>query len=292
MSMIEIDKSVCTECGICFERCPACFTMNDDVVSVRDDGKRCIQCGHCIALCAADAVVHHALPAEEFGLLSENSSREGMTPPAFVGLVRRRRSHRHFDERPVSDELIQEIIEGCRYAPTGVNAQDVGVRVIRTQKRIRETAQLAVSHFTETLERLESEAHCLTAEGKAVPAELQGRINRNLRYRNMGRSFEKGWDPIFHKAPVVLIFHAPQTAPTPRDDCTIAAHTAVLYAELLGLGTCYIGLFTRAAGERPSILEKLSLPNDNQVYCTIILGYPRFTFFKVPPRRAITTTWW
>lgn len=284
MSLITINKSSCSECGTCAVRCPACFTLKANAAAVRDDGKRCIGCGHCVALCPEDAITHRGLPPGE---ILPQPRIDALSASAFNDLVRHRRSHRHFTNQIVSDDTIGEIVETCRYAPSGVNAQAVAIRVLRTEKRIREVAGRTVDHFMKTIEALDREAARISASGDAIPDTLKADIDRNNRYRKMGASFDKGWDPIFHKAPVVMIFHAPNDAPTPREDCTIAAHTAVLHAELLGLGTCYIGLFTRAAAERPAILEALHLPKGHRIFATIILGYPALTFLKVPPRRPV-----
>ena len=51
MSWVHIDKEKCTECGICAIRCPRCFTVADEKVSVQADENCCIVCGHCVSLC-------------------------------------------------------------------------------------------------------------------------------------------------------------------------------------------------------------------------------------------------
>jgi nitroreductase/NAD-dependent dihydropyrimidine dehydrogenase PreA subunit len=288
MSFIEINKSICIECRSCRAICPSCFTLIAERTAVRENVEKCIGCGHCVALCPTDAIVHKKLPSAERPPLP---ALDGIDAEAFFALVQRRRSHRHFSNKPVPKKIIETIIESCRYCPTGVNAQEVAVKIITTADRIREGAGRAVSHYVTTIERLEAESARITREGSPIPEALQTQLRRNSRYRRMGASFEKGWDPIFHNAPVVLIFHAPDQAPTPKDDCTIAAHTAVLHAELLGLGTCYIGLFTRAAAEQPGISDNLDIPQDNCIFSTMIMGYPKFTYLRVPPRPPIAATW-
>ncbi len=107
----------------------------------------------------------------------------------------------------------------------------------------------------------------------------------------MGKSFERGLDPIFHKAGAVLVFHADRNAPTPKDDCLIAAQTAVIAAECLCLGTCYIGLFNRAFENDESVRHALALPTEHSVYATLILGYPALKFLRVPYRAPFPTVW-
>ncbi len=285
---ISINQHKCTKCGICRIQCPACFTSAEDRVVIRDNAKRCIACGHCVALCPADAIKHQYLPAHRFSLRPAFSE---VIARGFEDLVRVRRSHRHFEQRPISDDILSKILDCCRFSPTGVNAQEVCVKVVRTPNRVRRIARLTVNHFVEAVERLAQEMAALEAAHKPIPESLRRAYNRNARYGQMGVSFEKGFDPVFHNAPVVLMFHAPTSSPTPKDDCIIAAHTVVLYAELLGLGSCYIGLFTRAATESSDILKALELPVEHRIYTTLILGYPALKFLKIPPRAPFRITW-
>ena len=67
----------------------------------------------------------------------------------------------------------------------------------------------------------------------------------------------------------------------------VAAHTAMLTAHALGLGTCYISLMARAANEQPGIKEGLMVPPENEVHAVIALGYPRYKYRSTTPPRKI-----
>jgi len=56
MYLSVIDRSGCTGCGICVERCPVdAITLGDDGAAVREE-KYCIGCGVCARFCPADAI--------------------------------------------------------------------------------------------------------------------------------------------------------------------------------------------------------------------------------------------
>ena len=65
--MIEIDSAKCTECGMRPEVCPNYVLAlgNGREIQVRYPEQCCI-CGHCVAVCPENALVHKEIPAEKF----------------------------------------------------------------------------------------------------------------------------------------------------------------------------------------------------------------------------------
>lgn len=54
-----------------------------------------------------------------------------MDPQAVMELIRTRRSVRKFTDRPVADELVEQILEAGRWAPSGTNNQPWRLVVVR-----------------------------------------------------------------------------------------------------------------------------------------------------------------
>ncbi len=285
---IIIDKARCQLCGTCLYRCPANYRMIDGEIVPAEDSSRCLLCGHCVALCPHEAIAHRDLPDIPLER-QRRMTREDLA--AFSALIKSRRSHRHFKDTPVSRERLDHLVELCRYAPTGGNAHGVGLKIIENKRRIAELSRATIRHFMSLIEQMDDEAAALTAEGRPLPADLTRNIERHRRYRGMRKALEKGRDPIFHRAPVVVVFHASDESRTPKDDGVIAAHTMVLGATASRLGSCYIGLFTRAAGESPEVGALLGLPPGRQVSATLVIGNPRLTFHRAVPRRPLPVTW-
>ena len=288
MSWISINQETCTGCGTCVLICTRdCFTLPNDVAEARADETNCNLCGHCVAICPTKAILHNQMNMEEFMEL-ENS--EDISTKGFIQFIRKRRSHRHFQDREVPWEVLMKLLDVCRYAPTGSNAQTVEVLVITDRQKIRRLSELSVDYFRQTMLRVEKEVAELEASGELIPSELLKLKNRIPKTRRHVAAWEEGRDPILRDAPVVLIFHSTPGFSTPKDDCVIAAHTVVLTAMPMGLETCYIGLLERAAGGSPAVLEAINLPPGNKVYSVLITGYPKYQFVRTVARKPIRIT--
>jgi len=101
----------------------------------------------------------------------------------------------------------------------------------------------------------------------------------------------RGDDPIFYHAPVVLIGHCPSRNRFGRDDAVYAAYNMILTAESFGLATCQIGFFQLMAEKSSRLLRRIGLPKGRSPQIAIIVGYPRHTFRRGLPRRSPSLTW-
>jgi hypothetical protein len=59
----------------------------------------------------------------------------------------------------------------------------------------------------------------------------------------------------------------------------------------MGLGTCYIGLFTAAANNYPPVQKALDLPSENSVHSVLVMGYPSLKYLKAVDRKPMTVQW-
>ena len=100
-----------------------------------------------------------------------------------------------------------------------------------------------------------------------------------------------GMEVIFHRAPVVMLFHSPTVTSTPKDDCVIASTTVTLAARTLSLETTYIGLFEFVANRYPPIVQELDLPPGHKVFSILVLGYPKLKFLRAVDRKPMKTRW-
>jgi nitroreductase len=78
----------------------------------------------------------------DFAALSEADARARSED--FLAVMSRRRSVRHFSERPVPDDLLENALRVAASAPSGANRQPwrfVVVRDVEIQKRIRDAAE-------------------------------------------------------------------------------------------------------------------------------------------------------
>jgi len=285
MSWITIDRDLCTECQTCVTICArGCFTIIDDGVEARADETNCNRCGHCVAICPTAAVFHKQLDMEG---LTELDNADDISTERFIRFIRKRRSHRHFQDQAVPWETLNRLVDTCRYAPTGSNAQTVEILVVTDRKKIHRLSELAVDDFRQNLLQVEKEVSEWEATGVTMPQKLARAQSLMPMADRIVSAWDAGRDPILRDAPAVMIFHSTPHASTPKDDCVIAAHTVTLTAMTMAFETCYIGLLEMAAKRSPTLMEAMDLPPGNEVYSVLIIGYPRFQFVRTVARNPI-----
>ena len=210
-------------------------------------------------------------------------------PDEFMRFIRQRRSHRHFKDKVVSKDTIEHLIEAARYAPTGGNVQGVDIIVLEDDERKKMLSDLTIDFFAEmglkAAEKLKT-----MPDDLQTPARLQ--LEKTARYRkNMLLAKSIGYDPIFHHAPLVLIFHSLLETSTPKDNCVIASTTVGLFGRTLGLEFTYIGLLEMAARSYPPLAEAIGLPEGHEVQSVLIVGYPKLKYLRLVDRKPLNVRW-
>ena len=160
---------------------------------------------------------------------------------------------------------IEQIVAAARYTPTGSNRQ--GVEYILVQERIPELIRTTLS--------------VLTGIPQNPPTGVSGYLIDRYRDRwpEMERSYlEQGTDPLFYRAPAVLVFTGTNVI-----DTALAASNAELMVHALGLGCVYVG-FMEIAGKTDRIREFFSLEQGRELVCCLAIGHPDIHFFRTAPR--------
>lgn len=262
MSLLGVDKERCQKDGLCAEVCPAgLIGPGADGWPVVEAGAEgfCIDCGHCVAVCPARALTHDRLPSA--GL--EPAARLRPDAAATVdGLLRGRRSVREYQAEPVSRDILAGLLDTARFAPTAKNVQEVGWIVVENPGLTRRLAATALTWLKES-----------------------GLFPRYVDLAEQGR------DVVLRGAPHVILAHAPADNPWGVIDCAIALDQLDLAAAARGLGGCWAGLLIRALADCPPLAGMLPLPEGRQVQAALMLGWPRFRYSSVPPRKALDAIW-
>jgi len=287
MPDISIDQERCTRCGACVAVCASAhvFELGDAAArAVRPD--ECWLCGHCVAVCPVDAVRHAEYPLDQCPTRGPLPSYEEL-----VAALRERRSLRVFRDKPVPRETVRRLVEASRWAPSATNRQPVDWIAIDDPARIARVSAEVVTTLVSTARLLR--IHLL----RPVLSLVLGRHNVKEaveavdEFESLARQHERGEDPIFYDAPVVLAAHVPKGAFFGRDDAVYAAYNVMLAAERLGLGTCHIGYVNVALERNGRIPRLLGVPDERRLEVVMILGYPRFNFRRVLPRRRKELEW-
>jgi nitroreductase len=160
-----------------------------------------------------------------------------------VDLLRSHRSIRKFTEDPIDDKMVESIITAGLSAATSSNLQ--GTTVIRVRN---EATRAAIAKVAGGQAHVESagafHVWCADLHRSAVACELAG------------GEFSAGMTEHFMIATV---------------DCALAAQNAVVAAESLGLGICYIG---GIRNDPQQVADLLELPDDVYPLFGMCLGWP------------------
>ncbi|WP_287155686.1 nitroreductase family protein [Candidatus Solincola tengchongensis] len=177
--------------------------------------------------------------------------------------IKRRRSIRRFEDRPVPEECIREILEAARLAPSASNLQTWKFKVV-TDPEIRKSLREAAfdQKFVERAPVVIVACIDFTAFGERSRRTLEllrsGAIRPSLEMLLRYLRGEKGAEQEERNLISACI------------NVSIAVQNMVLAATSLGLGTCWVRAF-----DPQRVAEILELPPECPPLILLPLGYPR-----------------
>lgn len=269
MKLIKVNRDRCVQCGLCAAVCPRGLIRMVKAWPEETEAQLCIACGHCVAVCPHEALDNTKAPLCEQIELPPVSER--MEEEAVFRFLRSRRSIRCFRDTPVPRDLIKKMLEIGRFAPTGGNSQGISYQVIDQRRRLRELSEC-------TIVWMEEQAR-LNPTGSPVYAQ----------YVNMYR--QTGRDSILRDGTALIVGTAPHSLVRRRENTLLSLEYVELYAPVLGLGTCWVGLLEipAFAGYTP-LLELLQIPEGLEFTGALIVGYPQVVFRRLPDRSPLAVT--
>ncbi len=271
MSLITVEKQRCTKDAICAHVCPrAIIRLNkaDGYPEMVPGGEMlCMRCGHCVAVCPNGALSHVDTP---IGLATSIEEGLNITPQQTEQFLRSRRSIRHYLDKPVAKEIIERLIEIARYAPTGSNTQLVQWLVITDKERIRGISKLAVDWMRELLKG-----------GTTTPPYLPQVV----------AAWDAGYDAVLRGAPTLIVAIAPRETRNGLVEVTLSLAYFELAAQNMGLGTCWAGMLQHAIEASPKVKAAVGIPEGFPHHYPMMLGYPRYRYYRLPQRRPPQISW-
>ncbi len=245
---INIDK--CSNCQACIKECTTGnYTLDEELGQVNFKGSTCILCGHCIAVCPENAINYEGFKGVA---LDFEDSSDSVTPETMFKLILSKRSVRQYKKKEVPIETLKKVIESIRYAPTAIN--------LRIMKCILISGEQKMGEFIDSL----------------IDEIYTGEERNNLK-----KSRENGEDPFFHNAPHLIILHS--NSMFYEIDATIAITYAMLYAETLGLGSCWIGGIQKFLAANKEKTKKI-LGVSTKISAIMTIGFPGVKFKRSAPR--------
>ncbi|WP_027182928.1 nitroreductase family protein [Desulfovibrio inopinatus] len=259
-----VDHARCTQCGLCATDCPARIIELDDYPTIVNPDA-CIRCQHCLAICPTEAIsILGNDPENELPINNAFPS-----PQQMATLIRGRRSTRQYLDESLPIDVIEDLLTTVHHAPTGVNAQQVLLTVVKNRQSVHTLREAVYTRL--------------------VQAIRDGENNDDMRMEVLGWAIKmwtkEGADVLFRGAPHVLIASAPQNCPTPLPDCFISLSYFELLAASAGLGSLWNGMLKWTLDELfPEFRDRLGIPRDHLVGYVMVFGKPAVKYMRTVSR--------
>jgi nitroreductase/NAD-dependent dihydropyrimidine dehydrogenase PreA subunit len=272
MAEIKINVKFCNGCALCTGVC-AYGILNlgsEKKAMVKPEAENfCSKCGQCEAICPEGAIqvnYENAGPVPDFSLERIPTSGE------MGRLITTRRSVRDYKKKIVLKEVLEQILDIVRYAPTGMNGQSVHWLVIHEPEEVAALVSRVIDWARVVID----------TQPESVLAPILPVF--------VG-AYDQGLDKICHGAPHVIIAHSATDNPVGFVDAIIAMTHLDLIAPSYGLGTCWAGIVQGALASSPAIKESIGIPDNHIPHYAMMIGYPKYTFRRAPKRNAAMITW-
>jgi len=259
-------------CGRCARVCPsAVYTQEKGEVPVVRKAKNCIQCGHCVDVCEAFAILHSDFPAEHVHRVQKELIP---SPESLMELMKSRRSNRTITPAPIPIESLSDIIEAAYMAPTAENSRKVVVTVLQGED-IQAVEDATMKFFLRLAGILMSPV--LRPLTKMFQRDLYNEAAELYRFE---RKWREGKRPCTCNGTALLAFCAPKGYDFGWQDCNLAYQNASLMAEAHGVSQIYMGLVQMAFKNmgRKKTERLLHLPKNHKLYALMALGMPAFYY--------------
>lgn len=182
--------------------------------------------------------------------------------------IKTRRSIRKYEQRQITDEDLQSIVEAAQYAPSGSNSQSWLFTVIQNPITLNQLNVLVRRVFAR-----------ITFAEDDYPAKLRGK-----------QAAVKEQYCFYYHAPTLIVVTNERNYPNAMADSALALENIFLAAHSLGLGTCWINQLAWFSDE-PEIREALTglgIPEGHFVCGTAAVGYPDGPLPPAPLRKQGT----
>lgn len=175
-----------------------------------------------------------------------------------IEMIKERRSIRNFTDKKIDQELLKEVIEIARFAPSWANYQIARYTFVQDDAVIKRLAHDGVNDFVYNVGTLKNAKNVLVlsfVKGKSGKIEKLDTGNGEFNYDVNGNVWE--------------VF-----------DAGIACQTFALAAHAKGLGSVIMGVINDEA-----ISEIVGLPEDETVAALLVIGHPEGEHPAPSPRK-------
>ena len=271
MPFIKLEK--CTRCLKCVKDCPA----NAITIETGEIADSCIHCGHCVAICPEMAV------RPDFGdvfLLQPHA----VTPKDFRNLTSEIRSCRSYLQKDVPDAVLLQLIDNMKHCPSASNARPLQITIVRSKEKVKLLNDLTEEALIKMFSFI-----CSPVVSSFIRVFVPSiNIKKLKRYKeSFVKNRELNDSQICHHAPAVILFHGEvsKTGMAEADANIWATYTSI-YANTLGLNTCFNGFIVKAMGKRSKLNPQFKVPANHKVYASLLVGYPKVKYRNETSRQS------
>ena len=278
----SINQSSCKNCGICAEVCPNKIIGKNGSIQFKQEREHlCQQCGHCMAICPTKSIhITNLSYDNDFDELPTNKSNY----KNFIETLSTRRSVRTFQNKPVSEELIGEIVDSISYAPYGAAPDKMEISIINNRDTI-ETALPLISDFFHGLEKMIENPIKSRLLRILAGKEDYHTIKNHLYPIAKGGNYNlDNWDGITRGAPTIITIHAAKDAEAHTRNGVIYATYIMLASHAIGLGATMIECVPPAINQNKKLKEIFHIPANNEAVMSVIIGHPKYNYKRTIKR--------
>ncbi len=171
---------------------------------------------------------------------------------AVIETIRKRRSVRAYDSKPVPRNILNAIIEAGNEAPSAMNSQPWRFVVVEDREAKRKLLAAALPKAKKIADMVKD----------ADPE----------RYEAIKKRYTELPDPVYYSAPAIVFVIG--NGAYAAHSCPLACENMMLAAHSLGLGSCWVG-FGAMVIDDPEARGLLDLREGDAIFGPILLGYSK-----------------
>jgi nitroreductase len=163
-----------------------------------------------------------------------------------MDIIKKRKSIRVYHDKPLPENMLSDIMEAAKNAPTARNAQQLEYKVVTSRAMLQKLSDCVQAFFEKYV----------AAMPNRPPSPPSG-----VRLQ------------AFHRAPCLILICGPKDNDWIETDASLGAQNIMLYAASRDLGSCFIGM-ARLLTRDAAIMKELNISDNQKIAAAVVVGYP------------------
>lgn len=293
-SELRIHQGDCISCGICVGTCPAkVFKKCDNHVLIDSRNEIfCINCGDCTSVCPKEAIKSENLFTEEV-----HDDYINLKPEQLLNFFKIRRTVRSY--KPVNLSVYEKdyLAQVAALTPKGGHTQSIrntGIIIVENKELIEKIIDYTYEYIYALKKKISS---VWVGIPKAFNPLFRDNINNTMeRIDSILKAKEQNINMLTYDSANLVLLHNENNSPISRENLTIMEYQLMLGAEVLNLGTCFLGWVSFAmqsykvgkSNELKLIYDMLGIPKGREISGVFSIGRKNSNYKKLKVRDKAT----